>query len=65
MKTEISKLLKGEEGFLLLGSTDLAGRVDDLLKAIEAALMCLDEGNKARAAQLLYSALPEERRQRR
>jgi hypothetical protein len=38
---------------------------EDLLKVIEAALMCLDEGNKARAAQLLYSALPEERRQRR
>lgn len=37
---------------------------EDLLQAIEAALLCIDEGNIARAAQLLYQALPPERRPR-
>jgi hypothetical protein len=32
------------------------------LQAIESALLCLGEGNIARAAVLLYSALPEDRR---
>lgn len=35
---------------------------EEALRAIEAALLCLDEGNVQRAAQLLYSALPKDRR---
>ena len=32
---------------------------DDLLKVIQGALLCLSEGNAARAAQLLYNVLPQ------
>lgn len=32
------------------------------LKAMEAALLCLNEGNIAGATRVLYSALPMERR---
>lgn len=37
-------------------------REEQLLRAIEAALMCLNEGNRSRAGQLLYEALPKDRK---
>lgn len=35
---------------------------EELLKAIQKALLCLGEGNTARAAQLLYQVLPKDLR---
>ena len=39
-----------------------AQQAQELLKAIQKALLCLDEGNTGRAAQLLYQALPRDLR---
>lgn len=36
---------------------NLAKSLADAVKAMEAALLCLDEGNISRAGQILYSAI--------
>jgi hypothetical protein len=36
---------------------NLAKSLEDAVKAMEAALLCLDEGNVSRAGQILYSAI--------
>ena len=57
MKSEtfVSQLMKDEKSIA-------PPSPEDLMRAIQQALLCLDEGNLARAAQLLYGALPKDLR---
>lgn len=45
---------------LIKDDTSHASTPEELLKAIQKALLCLGEGNTARATQLLYQALPRD-----
>ena len=63
MKTnsEIGSFIKDEGGCLIAEHPDTK-TLETAMRAIEGALLCIGEGNTARAAQLLYGALPEDRR---
>jgi hypothetical protein len=61
-KNDISRLIESEDGCMLIGLDAQAAPLETALRAIESALLCIGEGNTARAAQLLYSALPKDRR---
>jgi len=58
----IRSFIQDEEGFLLVERDDAQTALEASRRAIEGALLCIGEGNTARAAQLLYSALPKDRR---
>jgi hypothetical protein len=60
-RSGISNFIQSENGYLLTAHPDKTA-LEATLRAIEGALLCIDEGNTARAAQLLYSALPKDRR---
>ena len=60
--SEIRKFIQKEDGFMLVERPDAQEALEASLRAIERALLCIDEGNTAGAAQLLYSALPKDRR---
>jgi len=59
---ELSRFVQSEEGYLLVSHNDQATALETAMRAMEAALLCIGEGNIARAGQLLYGALPKERR---
>lgn len=60
--SEMSRFVQSEEGYLLIGHHEAQAALEAALQAVEAALLCIGEGNTARAGQLLYSALPKDRR---
>jgi hypothetical protein len=57
----MSKFIQGEEGYLFIGPKPAEVALEAALRAIEAALLCIGEGNTPRAGQLLYEALPKDR----
>lgn len=61
-QSEMSRFLRSEEGYLHTGPLVPAASLEAVLQAVEGALLCIDEGNTSRAAHLLYSALPEDRK---
>lgn len=63
--SEIARFINGEDGFLIVGPNEDAIALENAMRTMEAALLCIGEGNIARAGQLLYGALPPDRRQAR
>jgi hypothetical protein len=58
----MSNFIQGEEGYLFIGPNPADVALETALRAIEGALLCIGEGNTARAGQLLYEALPKDRK---
>lgn len=59
---EVSRFVQGEEGYLFIGPNEAQAALENALRAIEGALLCIGEGNIEGAAGLLYAALPKARR---